>query len=674
MQSGSWYGDDKYFGLHYDFHAGPNDFDIGSRCGMDELVPMLKLMGPEFVQTDCKGHGGYTSWFSRIPEATVPPHLEHDALAQWRAATSALGLPLHCHYSGIWDKAAGARHPEWCVVPASRGADPAKGQDSGTPAHEKMCPRSPYLEKLMIPQMLELIDRYNVDGFWVDGDLWAVEPCYCPACRKAWTEETGLAEAPVDPSDPRWPRWWKFTRDSFYTFVRRYCDAVHAHKPGVLVCSNWLQTFKNPGDPTRIPTDWISGDNTWVWGLDGSRCEARFLSTRQKPWDIMLWAFYASHGLGNPLSPREFKPPQMLMQEAAVLLSFGGNVQIYEHSPVRDGRLVPWRMRRLREVGEFVKARRELCQHTETIPQIVVLHSEKHLESTASGPNLMWNVDVSPVQGALYALLESSYGVDVMDEWALLPRLADFPLVVAPEQGKMSDGMVAALKAYVENGGSLLVTGAEAHARFGEAFLGFRALGLRPQATFSYPAGDGDGLLYSDPWLLGEATGPDVEVYGRIGHNCQLEDRLLPNPAAVLHRVGKGKVAYVPARLGHDFEFSRFPQARKFFAALAEALLPDPDIRAKAPACIDVALRRRGTSKRIHFVNRISGIPNQPNNGVVDEIPRIGPLSVRMKMAKEPSSVTWHLDEGEAAWTWKDGVLEATVPSVWIHGILVVEE
>ena len=23
----------------------------------------------------------------------------------------------------------------------------------------------------------------------------------------------------------------------------------------------------------------------------------RFLSTRGKPWDIMLWAFYSSHGL-----------------------------------------------------------------------------------------------------------------------------------------------------------------------------------------------------------------------------------------------------------------------------------------------------------------------------------------------------------------------------------------
>ena len=670
--TGNWHGDDRYFGLHYDFHAVAGDLDIGSHCGMDELVPMLKLMAPEFVQTDCKGHAGYTSWFSGIPEAAVPPHLEYDALAQWRAATAALGLPLHCHYSGIWDKAAGAKHPDWCVVPAKPHGDAPKGQNAGAPVHEKMCPRGPYLERLLIPQTLELIDRYDVNGFWIDGDLWAVEPCYCDACRKAWTEETGIAEPPTDPSDSDWPRWWKFTRDSFYAFVRRYCDAIHAHRPGVLVCSNWLQTFRNPGDPTVVPTDWISGDNTWVWGLDGSRCEARFLSTRRKHWDIMLWAFYGSHGLGNALSPREFKPPQMLMQEAAVLLSFGGSVQIYEHSPVRDGRLVEWRLKRLRQVGDFIKARRELCQNTETIPQIAILHSEKHLESTVNGPNLMWNVDTSPVQGALFALLESSYGVDVLDEWALLPRIGEFPMIVAPEQDNMSDEMVAALKKYVEDGGSLLVTGAAAHARFGEVFLGFRAMEWRRPGTFSYPAGDGDGLLYSDPWLLGKAAN-GAESLGKLGNGCQLEDKLTDFDAATLHRVGKGLVAYVPARLGHDFEFSRFPHARKFFAMLAEKLLPDPEIRAKAPLCVDVALRRRGDTRMVNFVNRISGIPNQPNNGAIDEIPRVGPLSVRVRMDAKPKSVRWALDEGEASWSWKDGVLEASVPSVWIHGILVIE-
>jgi len=72
---------------------------------------MLRLMGPDFVQTDCKGHPGLTSWFSKVPEASVSPGVVKDAMAQWRAATRKLGLPLHCHYSGVWDQAAARNTP-----------------------------------------------------------------------------------------------------------------------------------------------------------------------------------------------------------------------------------------------------------------------------------------------------------------------------------------------------------------------------------------------------------------------------------------------------------------------------------------------------------------------------------------------------------------------------------
>ncbi|MEI6970586.1 MAG: alpha-L-fucosidase [bacterium] len=669
--SGRWHGDERYFGMHYDLHAGAGDTDLGSRCGMEELVPMLELTAPDFVQTDCKGHPGYTSWFSKVPNASVPPGLKHDAMMQWRQATRKLGLPLHCHYSGVWDAAAGARHPEWCAVTADgKSAGAPFGQNAGAPTGEKMCPRSPYLDELMIPQMIELIDRYEVDGFWVDGDLWAVEPCYCEKCKAAWTAQTGLAEPPAKEDDPAWPRWWNFTRESFYAVVTRYCDAVHRHKPGVLVCSNWLQTFNNPGEPA-VPTDWISGDNNWVWGLDGSRCEARFLSTRGKPWDIMLWSRYCSHGMGKPDSPWTEKPPQMLMQEAAVLLSFGGNVQIYAHPPARDGRLSEWRQRRMGAVSAFVKTRRETCQHTGSIPQIAVLHSEHHLFSDVRGKNLMWNVDVAPVKGAVFALLENSYGVDILDEWALLPRLAEFPMVVVPEQTRMSDAMVTALRAYAECGGNLLLTGSDMYDRFGEVFLGFRSREVRTDSAYVVPAADGEVPLFSKKWRLGDTT--TGESLGPLGEESLLEDKLLPHPAAVLHRVGKGQVVYVPADLFRDFCHNRYPLTRCFVGALAERLLPDPDIRVCAPACVDVTLRRRGNTRLVHLVNRASGIPNLPNSGVIDEIPPVGPVTVRMRSDGEPRRVGWELEKGEVEWRWERGTLTTRVPAVSIHGALRVE-
>ncbi|MFH1008953.1 MAG: alpha-L-fucosidase [Candidatus Latescibacterota bacterium] len=668
---GHWHGKHFYFGLHYDLHAGKDDTDLGTRCSEPELIPMLELMNPDFVQTDCKGHAGYTSWFSEVPDASVPPNLKQDALKQWRAATRKLGLPLHCHYSGIWDRAAAAKHPEWRVVLAEGPDEAARiAEDVDMPPDEKMCPRSPYLEELLIPQMLELIDRYQVDGFWVDGDMWAVEPCYCDRCRGAFARETGIEEPPIRTTDPNWPVWWNFTRESFEAYVTRYCEAVHQHKKGVLVCSNWLQTFKHPGAPS-VPTDWISGDNTPVYGLDGSRCEARFLSTRGKHWDIMLWCFYFNRWR-DPSAPHCIKPVQMLQQEAAVLLSFGGSVQVYETpGGLRDGRLVPWRQKRLRKVGQFVKRRRSLCQDAETIPQVAVLHSEHHLRRTAAGRNLMWDTDVSSVQGATFSLLENHFGVDILDEWAFLPRLSEFPIVVVPEQHALSDEMVQALKDYVVGGGKLLVSGAASFDRFGESFLGVTGNELVEKTAYQVPAGDGTVPLYSDPWRLIEPT--TARSIGPLGLTPLLDDRLLPHAAATINKVGKGAVAYVPGDLFRDFERNHYPLTRVFVGEIVRKLAGKLDIEVKAPICIDVALRKKGSRKIIHLVNRGSGIPNQPNDGAVDEIPTVGPVVISMRTPHEPKKVHLAFEKGALTWAYRAGKLTITVAGVHIHAAVVVE-
>jgi hypothetical protein len=646
FENGRWHGKRYYFGLHYDLHANEKDTELGTRCGLDELLPALKLLRPDFVQTDCKGHPGMTSWPTTVPDGTTSPGVVKDALLQWREATRQLKMPLHCHYSGIWDRAAAKKHPDWAVQPPP-GTEPAKPS-------EKMCPRGPYLEKLLIPQLKELIDRYEVDGFWMDGELWAVEPCYCPRCLAAFRERSGLAEAPTSLEDPHWPEWQRFTLDGFKEYVASYVTAVHEHKEGVLVCSNWLQTFRNPGCPEDVPTDWISGDNSWIWGLDGSRCEARWLCNRGKPWDIMLWAFSCSHGMGQPNSPWTMKPVDMLAQEAAMLMATGGNVQVYENPSVRTGQLVPWRLQRLRELRRFIAKRRSLCQGTLGLPQVVVLHSEEHYYSQPSGMNLMHGYDVSPVRGAVFALSECHYGVDVMDEWALLQTLYAFPVVVVPEQVRLSEKMLSALKRYVRAGGLLFVTGAGMAERFGLSFLGVEKLSCEENVTYHLPLNKGRASvpLHSKSWALLQLSKKGRGI-GKLGRTPLCDERLLDAPAAVFTRVGQGRVLYVPADLFRDFAHNRYPLTREFVQELMKRLYPDPVVSIQAPLAVDVTMRFKNNALQFHFINRSSGIPNQPNNGMVDEIPAIGPLKLSLHMGWKPEIVQWHFeDESSLSWQW----------------------
>jgi hypothetical protein len=440
------------------------------------------------------------------------------------------------------------------------------------------------------------------------------------------------------------------------------------------VCSNWLQTFRNPGAPVA-PTDWVSGDNAWVWGMDGSRCEARFISTRGKPWDIMLWSFYCQQGMGQPDSPWTFKPVQMLQQEAAVTLALGGNVQVYE-SPggVRSGQLIPWRMERIGEMAAFVKERRKVCQGTETIPQVAVLHSEHHTRQHMDR-NLMWGVDTLPVQGAVFSLLECHYNVDVLDEWALLPRLAEFPAVVVPEQEDLSDVMAGALKEYVHQGGKLLLSGAGALKKFDPAFIGANLNETLPAGAYHVPAGSGSVPVYSAAWQALEPT--SAKAHGRLGKTSLLDDRLLDAPAWTLHEVGKGAVAYIPFDVFRSFERNRYPILRQFINGVAKKLIGKLPIRVKAPTAVDVVLRRKADCIIIHLINRSSGLPNSPNAGGVDEIPPAGPIRIRLDLGHEPGSIELMFENGKLKGKFnakkRGGCLTLKLNKVDIHAAIVIE-
>ncbi len=95
-------------------------------------------------------------------------------------------------------------------------------------------------------------------------------------------------------------------------------------------------------------------------------------------------------------------------------------------------------MKRMGEVGEFVKARQSICQDGTMLPQVAVLHSESHFYSNDDRAFPIVEEKTKPVAGGTFTMLENHYGVDILDEWALLPRLSEIAIVVAPEQDRMS--------------------------------------------------------------------------------------------------------------------------------------------------------------------------------------------------------------------------------------------
>ncbi|MFN3382624.1 MAG: hypothetical protein ACK41O_24420 [Runella zeae] len=236
---------ESFFGLHFDFHASLRDTLIGKTLTDKMIDSLLKKVKPDFIQVDCKGHPGVTSYPTKVGHK--PKHFEKDILKLFREVTRRNGVALYVHYSGVWDDEAAKNHPQWARVGADGKADPQKISFWGA-----------YSDSLLIPQLKEVSD-YGVDGVWVDGDCWATNPDYSPKAIEEFRNTTGIQEIPRKKTDPHYDKWLEFHRVAFRRYVRKYTDALHAYNPKFQVASNWSFSAMMP-EKVDINVDFLSGD------------------------------------------------------------------------------------------------------------------------------------------------------------------------------------------------------------------------------------------------------------------------------------------------------------------------------------------------------------------------------------------------------------------------------
>ena len=91
----------SYFGLHFDFHAGPDCNEVGKNVDESMVNNLIDRVKPDFIQVDCKGHPGYSSYPTKVGNPV--PGFVRDQLKIWRKVTASRGVSLYLHYSGVWD-------------------------------------------------------------------------------------------------------------------------------------------------------------------------------------------------------------------------------------------------------------------------------------------------------------------------------------------------------------------------------------------------------------------------------------------------------------------------------------------------------------------------------------------------------------------------------------------
>lgn len=614
----------RFFGIHFDFHAG--DEQIGTRTVPEDIEWYIDEARPDFIQCDCKGHKGNCSYPTKLGNAAK--NIVNDNLRIWCDTAKKHGLPIFMHYSGVYDAAYTALHPE----------EAACNEDGSVT--ENISLFGNYVNELLIPQMKELISEYGIDGVWVDGDCWAVQRDYSerakPYLREGITEREHNA----------------VMHDAFVRYLGTYVDELHKFKPDFMVTSNWMYTSYAPEKPT-VGIDFISGDYPHNNSVHAARYEGRCIAAQNMPWDLMAWAFEYTHFAE--------KPAIQLQQEAAAVLMLGGGFQMYI-TQNKDGSAKRNRSKRIREIADFVHARRMLFEK-KPLAQVGILYSA---DSYYAKSNIFCaSGATNALIGVLNAVLDAQYTASIVLEYQL-ETLRNYDIAVVPEWEDMSDEVKAALLEYAENGGNLVVIGAECSRQFGELCgKDFGEIGEYARAYILDEdggfAGITDYALKQQPRRILDIKSGDAMLY-----ECSdLRDELIP--AYRIDDCGKGSIAWLPFDFGTDYFAARtYIHANLIRNILRRLSPPVVEINRKM---IDISMQEHENGIIVNLLNMNQGRHTQEIL-IYDEIAPI--YEVEISVRGKFSRVTMPLGE-EFEYDTADGAAKIRLKRLDIHSVILLE-
>ena len=502
--------------------------------------------------------------------------------------------------------------------------------------------------------------EYDIDGMWIDGENWASRPDWSDACKALFKERTGIENVPTGSGDPHWQEWLAFHRDLFVKHVTRYTEAVHALKPSCMVTSNWMYSVRQPEDP-EAPIDWLSGDFDPSFGSERAMAEARFIASRGMPWDLMAWSFLQTGNQGWTT-----KTAVHLCQEVSTVMAQGGAVFIYDN-PQRSGRLTEWHQDILAETAAFCRARQPYCHKTQTIPQVAVLHSESSYYQY-NDPLFNFGSANQAMEGAMFALLENGYSVDILNETSLTRNMNEYKLIVVPEAEHVPDALKTALAEYVRQGGRLLLSGVHVAEQYGE-LTGVAKADSGPRGGW-VPAGNGAVKVSGDYQPVTLLTA--VELAPLLSQQEPVLNRS-GQIASTLNHYGNGMVAAIYGPVFRNYYNCNYPAMRRFIGDTVTAVESADLIRMHGPWFIEMAARAKENTICLQFVNRgVSGYLS-PKRHMVEQVPDSGGFTVTVPLSERPRRCFMAPDPTGLDWTWENGLLNVTISGIHIYNILVIE-
>jgi hypothetical protein len=498
--------------------------------------------------------GGIVSFYpSRLEFQTPIPGLKGDFVGDALDEAHALGLKFiarldlsKCH-KHVYES-----HPEWFY----RRVD---GQPVIYNGLYSTCINGGYYREYAFQIMKEILDRYDVDGFFFNmfgyqthdysGNYHGL--CQCVNCQRRFSEMFGRAlPKKEDRSEPAYRDFLEFRRITVDEVAESVGDFIHrrpntAFLTGAVRYVDILRSESNSAVDRPLP----------VWQYSGSDNVKRVRGT------------YPSKPVSNSAVyfldiPYRFASvsPHLTTLRLAQDLANGGGLDLYVLGTLdQDDKIA---LELAREIFRFFQEHQDVYHNLSSLARVCLITGD--------------NQDYRGMFRLLtenHILFDCAYSF-ILDDGNAEQFLEKYDLLILPGVASLSDRQIHAIDRFVEDGGSLLATGETAlsdeKGRFGLKCLGVEKVEMKRDAMRSAYIKTRDmrqgeevtclksGLIFLDGSYLYTALKEGAEALWNLVPPCifgppekvwidKVESGL---PGVIKYSYGKGKTAYFPWNVG----------------------------------------------------------------------------------------------------------------------------
>lgn len=626
---------DRFAGLHFDFHAQATDTTIGKNFSPALIDSFLKMVKPDYIQVDSKGDFGYSSY--PTAKGKQANGIKTDILAAFRKATLDNNVDLYVHYSSLIDKYSAAQHPEWLNIKSDGSKDAVMAYGGG------------YTNNVMLPQLKELETKYKINGVWLDDDAWVARLNYSPEFQQKF-KATYHLEVPKSSADASYGSWLEFNRQQYLAYFKSYVDELHAVNPDFRIMTNYAYSSYMPLKPEVdvYLSDDIRGKTPYQAAFEG-RCFA----AQNKPWDLMSWA-----AIVRDNNTSGYKSLNQMEQEAGNALALGGGFETYWFQR-KDGSLPSQSFKQMAQIIAFCKERKEYCFNNKIVPQIGLFYSYNSWKDSISNTGALFsNTGANGLAEMMKIMIDEEQSVDIIMQHELTNKLNDYPVIIIPEWNNLGSGIINELLDYVNNGGNLIVSGAKAVKPFASA-AGV-SLSENVSSTFNFNYNNQTGSFNTN-------FHPAVVQNKNINALGTANISNTNYPLATISAYGKGKIALVYFDVKDFYSQHGSQLVKNIFNDITTQLFASPIVKIVNASNVEQVVTTKNNHLFIQLVN-MSG-----KESAYNATTPVQSFTMQVSSKQKPSSVLLQPGNTKLNFTYNNNVINISVPGFDVYSIVQID-